>query len=595
VSRFAAALTAGLALLLVACDTEPPANVGYFDATVRAKVGCVDTRGDFPGYDAEWRIAYRQPSASSWTGDSWHAYSCPDEQVPQYLPGSPFSEQLTGLEENSQYQYRLEIRLQGQSGIHSWYDSQGTENGTSYDSFTTLTFPTVAPRAAKALRDNIGINTRMAYQGTPYANCGENIEAMQYMGIRFLRDGFHPSWDLSWNCWRFIVLGGVNIKGTFGISDLKFAGRLTHCDPPDPAGPRPATAQEIQQDTCPDWDTTDDKHDGGLWAIRVFDPNKGQPDNCLNCVVEDLKANDLGPIIDQWGSINEPDLYTPFRNWPQVMRDYQQWLYGLKSDPELGGRPVLGPSFVSAQAPQQVGNISHLLDMGDMHPYPAGVHPGENFDLNLPKCAQTAGTKPCRTTEVGYHTDLAVTGGHKGVSHAVNANYSLRLVLEAFRRGLPRIDFFAIVDQWCNSRSPNQTEDKAEPTAGDWGFYDCNWNPYPVAHAMHYFTQTVGDGTPALTALRYRRTQTPGNFQQVLTRRADGAYVLAVWRNVSIWNRDTSQPVSVAAETFAAQLPDAQSVHLVRPLQSAQEQPASFSNGQLTYQLAGEPVLFVIR
>lgn len=73
-----------------------------------------------------------------------------------------------------------------------------------------------------------------------------------------------------------------------------------------------------------------------------------------------------------------------------------------------------------------------------------------------------------------------------------------------------------------------------------------------------------------------------------------GTYVLALWRAVSTWNRQTKQPINVAPHDLKVLLPDAHLVEAVRPLTSDAAASVQISNRRVTVSLAGDPVLLKI-
>jgi hypothetical protein len=571
--RVASGLIAVGVLALAACDTEPPTDVGYFDATVRANVGCQDSRGNAPGYDAQWRIAYRLASDTAWTPRPWHDYNCPDEQPPHYLPGSPFSETLTDLKQNRAYQYRLEVQLPSGAAFE-WRDSAGTKNGTAYDGFTTDAFPTVAPKAMAALRNSVGINTRLAFSGPP-GNCAETRQALAYMGIRYVRDQLRPKTHPSWPC--FSLLLGDGVKGT--LHALQFQASAWYINgildqvAADPA--KVNFVDVIESANEPDREPREACRDGA--------DNEGDGLNDFGGAPPDPECASATDESESLAGVQTSP------TWQARLKQFQQDLFAkVNATPALADKPVTGPSFTDQALAASVGDLSPWLDLGAFHPYPGGEKPGEHLDNGLPFCAINAGTKQCQATEVGYQTDLTTTGNWP-VTESVRSNYTLRLILEDFRRGVRRTDLYTMVSQECNARG------NGEVTTSDFGFHDCDWTPFPVVDAVHNFTTALGDGTPALTPLPYRVDEAPADLRQVFLRRSDGAYVVAVWRDVSIWDRFNKVALNPSPAPFKATVPDAGSVHYVLPLVSSAETAAPFSNRQLTFPLGAQPVLFVVR
>lgn len=559
-TRGLAALVVLATLALAACDTEPAQNVSYTSADARARVGCVDTRDSTPAYNAYWRIAYRKVSDSAWATRPWHQYNCADDTAPHYLAGSPFTEPLTGLAPGTEYEYRLDISVDG-STVYSWYDRDGAENGTTYERFTTTQVPAVTPKSAQAFRDSQGVNSRIRFNHTPFANVTRVGEAMDYTGIRHLREGWH-------------------VDSTTDFTELVQNHRATFTFGPGEMDPD-------NNNTCGPFQIAQHKAE---WQNRPIIWNALK-------YVEGLNE------IDNPGPAGER-----IPGWDTCAKQYMQERWN-----QFGGlKPILAPTFICTHRftsnPEKcpgssfelVGNVEQWVDYGNMHPYPGGETPdsvGEcdgwrpcnPFEYNALHARVLTPTKPLLATETGYHTwvcgvapEPACPGdqGQAPVSEAVQAPYVLRTFLEAFRRGIVHTDYYAIVDaNDCNA-------------LWKWGLYRCDWTPKPAAHALHNMNvATIGEGAPALTALRLLIEQAPSDLRHVVLRRGDGDYVIAIWRYASLWNRDTRQPIPVTPANVRLLIPDATAVRAIRPVDSAAEQTLSITDRRVNISVAGAPVL----
>jgi hypothetical protein len=266
----------------------------------------------------------------------------------------------------------------------------------------------------------------------------------------------------------------------------------------------------------------------------------------------------------------------------------------VRQRPGLTQVKISGPSFATPLGYSTFADhsLGPYMDFCNLHPYPGDGVPGASIDYNAPFCDNTAPGKPIVATEYGYHQELnGDNGANLGVSPSVQASYTVRAALEHFRRTLHRTDFFTIVELVCGGINDGALKEE------DWGWYDCGWNAKPVATAMHNLTTALGDGSPTLTPLPWRLDTAPpaSEYRQLVLRRSDGAYVVAVWRNVPLWQQGQQQPASVQPAAFKATVPDATSINYVLPTSSPNEVAAPFQNRELQFILGGDPVLFIIR
>lgn len=556
--KLAVPIGLAVAIALGACDTEPPTDVGYFDATVRANVGCIETRDSTPAYDAEWRIAFRRPSESTWTGDDWHAYNCPDGQPPHYLSGSPFSEQLTGLRQDRDYQYRLEIRVPPNQAILHWYDSQGAEDGTSYDSFHTDPFPTVTPQAAVgAFRDSMGVNTKLAFFPNTASDRTKVRTALQTLGLRRIRDGIN--WFSNGNGGYDNLVDAAAEMEPLGIrADLGF-----RCDPSAVSG-------------------------------------------ALDAVV----ADGIDSFANSWENPNEVNIGGCPSPWQTKSRDFAHTWHDELAERGLDDRPIIGPSCGRLPCEDQLGDLSAWVDTGNIHPY-RGNNPPETADNDL--CAlglrylPGASHDKCVITEFGWSlydwsfgTCNPQTTTCTG-SERVQATYTLRAYLDHFDNSdswpVPVSYVHQLTDLgddawYANLCNPNPTPSclESQKHEAKFGLYRYDWTPRLVATALQRQNATIGDGSAPLTPLAYQRTGGPSDLRTLVLRRSDGKYVIATWRPIAT---DPSAAAGSTSTTF--QIPDAQDVQLERPVCCSGTATVPLgANGTFTLNTSSEPQFFVV-
>lgn len=377
---------------------------------------------------------------------------------------------------------------------------------------------------AQTFIDSVSINTRTAYEGTQNGNYPKVEEALLHIGFEHIRDGLWPSWYPKQHDF-YKKLAGHGITATLGLCDLNDSTKLQ----PD--------------------------------GVRLFDAK------CIGDKLDILRKDPaLRKFVDRIENVNEPDIFSPFAGWPTIVRQYQATLrYIFNSEPIWSGIEIVGPSFATANGPDQVGNLGNNLDYGNFHPYAGGSPPNSNLlDYNFGKCRITAGNHPCQATEAGYHNALTTTSGHNPTSEKAAAVYIPRTYLEFFRQGVNRTDLYTLVDQTCGSR--------ADPEAW-FGLYDCNFNPKPVVAKLRdllaILKPTADAPLPPVTGGRvFALSNVPdGSLRSLFLRHSATEYDLVLWRDVSVWDRDKRVDLAVT--------PAKANLHLARPSPITRYAPGS--------------------
>jgi hypothetical protein len=239
---------------------------------------------------------------------------------------------------------------------------------------------------------------------------------------------------------------------------------------------------------------------------------------------------DLGGAVDAVEGPNEFDMKGG-PNWATLLREYQQRLYGaIKADPSLAALPVIGPSIVQRTHQEELGDISGMLDYGNIHPYPYGERPESDLSSQLGRAAANSGAKPVIATETGYHTALNWGGEHPAVSEDAMATYVPRFFLDYFSRGIPRTFSYELVDE------------KPDPANADresnFGLLRNDFSPKPAFVALHNTIAILADPGPAFTpeSLDYSVGGSRAELRQVLLQKRDGSFYLALWRATSVWD-----------------------------------------------------------
>jgi hypothetical protein len=344
-------------------------------------------------------------------------------------------------------------------------------------------------QAAGRFTDSIGINLHLSYHNTGYADTGRVTALLRQLGVRHLRDG--------------VALGQTDVcraDRALAADGLRFT-YITQANP---------TAAQLMQ-----------------W---------------VSCV---------GPATEAFEGLNEYDISHPQSdtNWVGTVRSSQQDLYrSIKGTPALASLKVVGPSLTSEAAFRAVGDLTPLLDAGNMHDYFAAHEPETpgwglggygSIAYNLRVARVVDPDKPIQSTETGYGTDRA----ERTVDDATQATYLPRLFLQHFADGIPRTYSYELIDEG------GQPFDH-------YGIVNADLSPKPAFTALSSLIAVLRDTSDNFSSGTLHFTIDGGNsdLHHVLMQRHDGHYVLALWIAASSYDPTAHQPKPVPAQTIGLQV-----------------------------------------
>jgi hypothetical protein len=171
------------------------------------------------------------------------------------------------------------------------------------------------------------------------------------------------------------------------------------------------------------------------------------------------------------------------------------------------------------------------------------------------------------------------------VSEAAGAVYMLRTFLEHFRDGIPRTYAYELLDE------------KPDPRGRDselhFGLLRHNFSRKPAYVALRNMLAVVGreGGRPSLRPLRIDMARPNGDVRRLVLRKADGSYVVALWRLASVWDRDHRHALHVAPRSLALRIPGAWRVRVADPIRSARERRLRRRSGAVHVRLGARPLL----
>ena len=381
----------------------------------------------------------------------------------------------------------------------------------------------VAPRPADSFVESIGVNVHWGYDNTVY-NSGFSIlkERLNELGVRHLRDGADA------------FVGGKGyvadrINGLYtdlGIRTTFITGRRQN------GYPNPLTVSLV---------------DDELQGLKESFP------------------------IDLIEAIEGPNEYDAIGNrqgetdWMQKVRDYQAAVYQqVKADPKLKNIPVIGPSFTTEKAYENIGSLDNYLDYSCVHLYTSWRNPGTggwgangygsiSWNFNYLAKKQSPSGKPAQSTECGYNTYLPEG---RGLPEGIQAKYLPRTFAEFFRRGIYRSFRYELVDQGTGGNAEQQ-----------FGMLRNDLSRKPVFYAVRDLIGLLADPGPTFTTtdLDYTLEGDTKDVRQILLQKRDGSYYLMLWLEVEGYNGDTDTETPHDPQMITVQLPGSISAaHLYR-------------------------------
>jgi hypothetical protein len=388
-------------------------------------------------------------------------------------------------------------------------------------------------RPAAAFTDSVGVNIHLTYVDTAYGDFDRVRQALRTLGVRHVRDG-------------------VVLDRDDQVERLLELGR------------------------------------SGVRASMI----SGTPGVDVDRILEVLRR--VRPALAAIEGPNEVDA-TRQEGWPARLRAYQRDLYArAKADPALRSLPVFGPSFIFPESRRDLGDLAGALDAGNLHPYPGGGPPEDNLARERDLAALVSADEPLVSTETGYHNALrgGPEGSQPGVSEVVAGDYAPRLFLSAFAAGIRRSYWYELLDQFPDRESTN-------PEAS-FGLFSEEGAPKPAATAIANLLRVTGDGDGAAAeeapALDVAVRSGDDGVRRLLLRKADGTYVLAIWRNVRIADDEALRALDADPVEVDVELPDgAGEVVVHRPSRSAEPVARETDVRELRVPLAGDATLLEIR
>ena len=401
---------------------------------------------------------------------------------------------------------------------------------------------TQATRAGDFI-DSIGVVIHLEYTDSPlWANVNGIINALRYMGIDHVRDGFHSS-SLSATS---PVLTPFHTMMTAGINfDLSILTQSYN----------PAIFTAI--------DALAAAHPGRITAIDGFNE------------------------INNW-----PITYGNLTGNAAAEAGQQSIFSIVNSDKNLPNVPVwdlTGAADVQSPSQTLLSTLNGRADAQNIHVYP-------RVDANL--YDWISGTKnwyynfdaPQKViTELGFYTtsdasyNLTPTdpGYSLGVTPVVQGEVILNCLMDAWAQGFSNTYLYELFDDYKSTSAENF-----------FGLFNNDGSPKPVATYIHNLTSVLNDTATNATSfaaggLSFTVNGLPSTGHQLLLEKADGNFYLTLWNEPQ--TRDVNVNVTVSLGTSAG------TINVYDPTVSASSIKTLSNTSSVPVSLSDHPVILEIR
>jgi hypothetical protein len=397
------------------------------------------------------------------------------------------------------------------------------------------------PRSAAAFRDSVGVVTHIVYYDTAYGNWSRAVARLDELGVRHLRDGLYGNPSPAWHDWNERYFQAVDLAAAHGMRFNFIVGR-----PGNPAG------------------TLDELLNVARGRLRHATEALEEP--------------------------NEVDHFYGTPGWAPRLTRYGRELYRkVKSNPSLRTLPVVGPSFGTVQGASRVGDQRAYLDIGNIHPYTYGLSPdSRHVRAEMARGSAVSGSKPVWATEAGFHNAMRGPAHQQpGVSERAAAVYLTRTFLQHFESGVRRTYAYELLDEKPDRRGRDPEQ--------HFGLLRRDFSPKPAYTALKNLLAVVGPagGRPPLRSLRLD-VAGPPDLHHLLLRKADGTYLVALWRTASVWDIGRRRALHFAPRLVSVGVPGAKRVAGADPVRSARLVKAPLRHGRVRLQMAGRPLLLEV-
>ncbi len=288
------------------------------------------------------------------------------------------------------------------------------------------------------------------------------------------------------------------------------------------------------------WDHAEELASHGIKANWLIDANAST--DTINAIV--AKAPHA---LFSYEAVNEADWEIGWR----LTSDVQRLHDAVKGNPATAWAPIIAPSLMYQSSYAAQGDMSGLVDLGNIHDYYSYRPPetpsygGQFYNCgwygsmgSLICLAEMEAQKSVVATECGYQSGYLL-------SDEVISRYEVRLLFEHIREGVGHTYLYELVDE----------------NGINFGLLRNDLSPKPVYRAIKSVMDVLQDQPfPSPGQLDFQVTGQTQNVEHMLFQKSDGTFVIAIWQAVRAVDPDTGaendpapQDVTIALNTPVSQ------------------------------------------
>lgn len=358
-----------------------------------------------------------------------------------------------------------------------------------------MTYTAVTAARAADFVDSIGVNTHIDFTGSTYSNISLVESAIEYLGVKNLRDSPESNADL----------------GATGLW------------------------QQVAHATGAKFD--------------AYIP-EGSPAAMANSqsLMTTLAAQGILNFVEGPNEEDDPYALSQGNNLATAAA-FQKQFYGAMH--QLGLKVIdisFGQGWGSSPTGDYgtVGNLSAYADYGNAHTYFGSGNPPQWAIQALNSDAQLATPgKQVITTEMGWYTTGSAIDT-SNVSKTVQAKYMLDGLLDAYQAGDAKTYLYELLDQHNKSDSED-----------NFGLFNADGTAKPAAVALHNLTTLLadsGNGSFAPGSLSYSLSGTLSTDHSLVLEKSDGTFWLALWNESRLSGPSAPTDVVVPNHTVTLNL-----------------------------------------
>lgn len=396
---------------------------------------------------------------------------------------------------------------------------------------------TYSPLRAQQVRDSIGVNTHIAYTDGAYRRIADVIKALDYLGIKHVRDGAP----------RMVEGGGLPLMNYVWMSkagvsfDLIIGGQIKKA------------------------------YDPKLSLLGLQALEKARP-----------------------GAIDAIEGFNEVNNWPVTYQGatgieasvtaHKATVSLLRADPLLGKKPIFDMTGG--------GKVSSLKGRGDFYNAHIYAQNGNQPLVWMDQTGETYRSKPWVVTEFGYASNPQSGWLVIGVGEAGQARGLLNGIMDAQRHQVSRIYLYELLDQ--------KPDPEGKEKEMHFGLFRIGNQPKPAATALRNLLRIIEDRDPAAMNFKTQPfdltlSEHPETLRVLTLQKATGKTQIVLWNEVTFWDRATGKPIDNAPVQVKLKLPaGVRATALYDPMKQDQPVRTLDDKGVITVPVPDYPVILEV-